>query len=118
MTSNERNDLGLKDASATGGGCADGQCNCGGGATSADNAAAGTTAATRTELAVTGMTCAHCVSSVTEELSEVVGVDSVIVDLEANGTSRVSVLSAAPIEPALLQAAVEEAGYTLVSTSA
>ena len=32
---------------------------------------------------VTGMTCAHCVASVTEEVAEVPGVTDVAVDLEA-----------------------------------
>jgi copper chaperone CopZ len=32
--------------------------------------------------AVTGMTCQHCVASVTQEVSEVAGVNKVSVDLE------------------------------------
>ena len=63
---------------------------------------------------VSGMTCAHCVMSVTEELSAVPGVESVAVDLDAGGTSKVTVASAGPLEGAAVRAAVEEAGYALV----
>jgi len=60
---------------------------------------------------VTGMTCAHCVASVTEEVSEIAGVDRVDVDLE---TGALSVTSSDPIDPAAVAAAVTEAGYDLV----
>jgi copper chaperone len=56
--------------------------------------------------AVTGMTCEHCVRSVTEEVSEVPGVTGVDVDL-ANG--RVTVSGAADADA--VRAAVVEAGY-------
>jgi len=59
---------------------------------------------------VSGMTCAHCVSSVTEELEEIDGVESVEVTLE---TGTVLVTSAAPLERARVEAAVVEAGYAL-----
>ena len=59
---------------------------------------------------VTGMTCGHCVASVTEEVSEVAGVRSVDVVLE---TGQVTVTSAEPVDDAAVQAAVEEAGYQL-----
>lgn len=62
---------------------------------------------------VDGMTCNHCVSSVTEELSELPGVDSVSVDLVAGGTSTVTVSSANPVNADAVRAAVEEAGYSL-----
>ncbi|MEW1834926.1 heavy metal-associated domain-containing protein [Microbacterium sp. NPDC079995] len=67
------------------------------------------------KILVTGMTCAHCVASVREELSEIEGVEGVSVDLVAGGTSHVTVHSASPIDDAALTAAVEEAGYTRVS---
>ena len=60
---------------------------------------------------VTGMTCAHCVASVREEVAEVDGVTGVDVEL-ASGT--VTVESARPIDPAAVTAAVEEAGYEVV----
>jgi copper chaperone CopZ len=59
---------------------------------------------------VTGMTCGHCVASVTEELEEIDGVESVDVALES-GT--VTVTSSTPLERATVAAAVTEAGYAL-----
>ena len=60
---------------------------------------------------VTGMTCGHCVASVTEELSELDGVEDVAVVLE---TGAVTVTSSAPLDRDAVQAAVTEAGYALV----
>ena len=62
------------------------------------------------EYAVTGMTCEHCVASVTEEVQEIEGVTDVTVDL-ASGALRVS--SEQPLSDADVKAAVEEAGYQL-----
>ena len=59
---------------------------------------------------VTGMTCAHCVASVTEEVQELPGVEAVDVVLE---TGAVTITSAAPVDRSAVQAAVEEAGYQL-----
>jgi copper chaperone len=59
---------------------------------------------------VTGMTCEHCVASVTEEVGEVPGVTAVEVDL---GTGRLVVTSDEPIGRDAVAAAVEEAGYAL-----
>lgn len=59
---------------------------------------------------VSGMTCGHCVSSVTEEISEIDGVSNVQVDL---ASGQVTVSSAAPVDPDAVRAAVEEAGYTV-----
>jgi len=60
---------------------------------------------------VTGMTCGHCVASVTEELSEIAGVTAVEVVLE---TGAVVVTSEAPIDTETVRVAVDEAGYQLV----
>ena len=57
---------------------------------------------------VVGMTCGHCVSSVTEEVSQVPGVTDVAVDLASGG---LTVTSQTTVEDAAVQAAVEEAGY-------
>lgn len=65
---------------------------------------------TRSTYTVSGMTCAHCVASVTEEINEIGGVDEVAVDLP---TGQVTVTSTRPIDPASVRAAVEEAGYQL-----
>jgi len=59
---------------------------------------------------VTGMTCGHCVASVTEEVQEIGGVENVDVVLE---TGSLTVTSAEPIDDAAVRAAVEEAGYQL-----
>jgi copper chaperone len=59
---------------------------------------------------VQGMTCGHCVSSVTEEVQEIPGVESVDVVLE---TGAVTVTSSEPLDDASVRAAVEEAGYQL-----
>jgi copper chaperone len=63
-----------------------------------------------TTYTVTGMTCSHCVASVTEEISEIDGVTGVAVDLPKGA---VTVSSDRPIDEADVRAAVEEAGYQL-----
>ena len=60
---------------------------------------------------VAGMTCDHCVLSVTEEVAEVSGVDSVDVDL-ASGRLEVS---GADFTDADVAEAVEAAGYEVAS---
>ena len=62
---------------------------------------------------VTGMTCGHCVTAVTEELTTLADVTSVTVDLAAGGTSDVTVESSAPLDRADVVRAVDEAGYAL-----
>jgi copper ion binding protein len=59
---------------------------------------------------VTGMTCEHCVRSVTEEVGSVPGVTAVDVDLASGG---VTVTSDAPVGADAVRAAVEEAGYEM-----
>jgi copper chaperone len=59
---------------------------------------------------VTGMTCGHCVSAVTEEVGAVPGVTDVQVDL---ATGALTVTSETPIDDAAVAAAVDEAGYAL-----
>jgi copper chaperone len=59
---------------------------------------------------VSGMTCSHCVSSVTEEVQEIPGVENVDVTLE---TGALTVKSSSPIDDDAVKAAVEEAGYRL-----
>ncbi|MEO9140418.1 MAG: heavy-metal-associated domain-containing protein [Jatrophihabitans sp.] len=59
---------------------------------------------------VTGMTCEHCVASVTEEIEELPGVRAVQVDL---GTGTVSITSDQPLDDVAVRTAVEEAGYQL-----
>ncbi len=61
---------------------------------------------------VTGMTCGHCVSAVTEEISAIDGVGDVRVDL---GSGAVTVTSDAPLSDEAVRAAVDEAGYELAN---
>lgn len=114
-------DLGLTATNSGGGCCGGGDCACGDNSGAAD----ATTTVSRkfletdlitTDLAVTGMTCGHCVSSVTEELSELAGVESVTVQLNVGGASTVTVMSQSSLDPNALQAAVSEAGYALAGS--
>lgn len=59
---------------------------------------------------VTGMTCGHCVASVTEEISEIAGVTDVDVVLE---TGAVTVTSESALDESAVRSAVTEAGYQL-----
>jgi copper chaperone len=59
---------------------------------------------------VTGMTCGHCVASVTEEVEAVPGVEQVDVALE---TGALTVTASGPLDDAAVRTAVEEAGYAL-----
>ena len=59
---------------------------------------------------VVGMTCGHCVSSVSEEVGALVGVREVNVDL---GTGRLELTADQPVTTEAVRAAVEEAGYSL-----
>ncbi|SDP51870.1 Copper chaperone CopZ [Pedococcus dokdonensis] len=63
---------------------------------------------------VVGMTCGHCASAVTEELSALDGVSTVSVDLVAGGTSAVTVDASRELTTAEVAAALDEAGdYSL-----
>ena len=61
---------------------------------------------------VSGMTCGHCVSSVQTEVGALPGVSQVLVDLPSGA---VTVSSDQPLDESAVRAAVDEAGYTLVS---
>ena len=62
------------------------------------------------DFVVSGMTCQHCVASVTEEVDELAGVQEVQVDL---ATGRLHVVG--DVTPEQVQAAVAGAGgYTAV----
>ena len=64
-----------------------------------------------TTITVSGMTCGHCVSAVSRELSALPGVTGVEVDLHAGADSPVTVTSNAVLDPTAVREAVEEAGY-------
>lgn len=61
---------------------------------------------------VAGMSCGHCVDAVTAEVSKLAGVSKVAVDLE---TGSVTVESESPLDGAALAAAIDEAGYEVVT---
>ncbi len=65
---------------------------------------------TTTTIAVDGMTCGHCVSSVQSEVGKLDGVTDVSVDLSSG---QVTVVADTAPDPVALQAAVEEAGFEL-----
>ena len=65
-----------------------------------------------TSIKVAGMTCQHCVTSVTEEVSALHGVQSVNIDL---ASGNVIIESEQDLSDSALQAAVQEAGYEVVS---
>ncbi|MBB4736055.1 heavy-metal-associated domain-containing protein [Micrococcus cohnii] len=69
---------------------------------------------TTADYSITGMTCGHCVASVTEEIGEVPGVTDVQVDLVAGGTSTARVSAEGPVDDAAVRAAIAEAGYDVV----
>jgi copper chaperone len=104
-------DLGLTDKNHA--------CSCGTGGHSHDTSANPDSTSTgnlvREQFTVTGMTCTHCVSSVTEEVTAIDGVESVSVDLNVGGPSTVMVVSRTPIATEDVRAAVTEAGYELVT---
>ncbi|TFD61581.1 copper chaperone [Cryobacterium suzukii] len=70
-----------------------------------------------TAYGVDGMTCGHCVASVTEEIELIAGAESVTVELVKGGTSQVTVTSTSELDRTLVAAAVEEAGYQLVAAA-
>ena len=63
---------------------------------------------------VAGMTCQHCVTAVRDEVRTVTGVQEVAIDLDAK---RVEVRGSA-LDDAAIRAAVDEAGYEALPTSA
>jgi copper chaperone len=67
-------------------------------------------AAGKTTYGVEGMTCAHCVSAVIEEVGALDGVTSVNVNLAPGGTSTVTVTAAIPLTYGQVAAALDEAG--------
>jgi copper chaperone CopZ len=62
---------------------------------------------------IDGMTCDHCVMSVDEAFRELPGVTDVRVELVAGGRSSATVTSTGPLDHDAVDAAIDEAGYTL-----
>jgi len=65
---------------------------------------------TTTSYEVTGMSCEHCANAVTSELCRLDGVSAVVVDLDPDGLSLVTVTSARPLTDDAVRAALDEAG--------
>jgi len=59
---------------------------------------------------VSGMTCEHCVASVSDEVLEIAGVTGVDVDLPSG---RLTITSDQPLSEDAVASAVDEAGYRL-----
>ncbi|WP_251041696.1 heavy-metal-associated domain-containing protein [Arthrobacter sp. ISL-30] len=76
------------------------------------------TSTIKTNVSVAGMTCGHCVSSVSEELEALTGVENVDVDLNSGGVSTVTITSTKELSPAEIGEAVAEAGYLVVANEA
>jgi copper chaperone CopZ len=66
------------------------------------------------KVSVEGMTCNHCVSAVSSEVSALPGVDAVQVELVRDGLSSVTITTAEPLGEDQLAAAIERAGYQMV----
>ena len=66
---------------------------------------------TTTQIKVSGMTCGHCVNSVTEELQTISGVTQVNIDLESG---NVTIESGTELDADQIEAAIKEAGYEVV----
>jgi copper chaperone len=64
------------------------------------------------EYLVSGMHCHHCATSVTDEVSAVSGVTDVNVDID---TGQLIVISAREIPFESIEAAVDEAGYSVAT---
>ena len=123
-------ELTIKDTKATAGTCncgcghehakskeaaAAATCNCGAdctcGCQEGKPCTCGTAEGNVARYTVSGMTCAHCVSAVTEEVSSIPGVSSVAVDLDSGA---LTVGSDAPVDFDRIVEAVAEAGdYTV-----
>jgi len=66
--------------------------------------------ATKSVYTVHGMSCGHCASSVTEQVTALGGVQKVDIDVESG---QVVVFSQAPLALEKVSAAVTEAGFRL-----
>lgn len=106
-------EIGISDVSASAGCGCGGACGGHGGHGHAHGGQHGQAHAGGQAFGVAGMTCGHCVSSITEELSALDGVEAVSVDLQPGAVSTVVVTASRPLGGNEVRAAVEDAGYTL-----
>lgn len=68
-----------------------------------------------TTVKATGLTCNHCAMSVTEEVSEVEGVEAVTVDVVKDGESTITIEHTDPVSETAVNAAIAEAGFEVVT---
>jgi copper chaperone CopZ len=66
---------------------------------------------TTTTFAVIGMTCGHCVSSITRALTDLEGFVSVDVTLVPDGASQVTLISQEPVALPEIATLIDEEGY-------
>lgn len=71
-----------------------------------------------TTVSVSGMTCGHCVSSVSEELEALESVEKIDVELNAAGISTVAITSTQELSRLEIGEAIAEAGYLVVASEA
>ena len=71
-----------------------------------------------TKVSVSGMTCGHCVSAVSEELEALDGVEEIDIALNAGGITTVTITSTQKLSPSEIGEAVAEAGYLVVANEA
>ena len=64
-------------------------------------------------MTVPGMTCGHCQTAVTTEVSNVPGVTEVIVDL----STKLVTVRGADLDPVAVVAAIDEAGFDVAQGS-
>ena len=67
-----------------------------------------------TDFGVTGLTCNHCVMTVSRAAALVPGVTGVSIDLVANGQSTLHLESDTAVDVAAIEKAIDDAGYELV----
>lgn len=67
-----------------------------------------------TTVKATGLTCNHCAMSVTEELEEIENVTNVEVAVVKGGESTVTITHDGNLTNDSIEAAITEAGFTLV----
>jgi copper chaperone CopZ len=66
----------------------------------------------QTTINVAGMTCGHCVSAVTMELSSLTSVTEVEVDLDSG---QVTITSDDELDQSQIATAIDESGYEIVT---
>lgn len=69
----------------------------------------------KTKVSIDGMSCQHCVKSVTEKLSGVEGITSTVVNLEEKNAL---VESTAPLDEAIITKTITEAGFSVTGITA